>query len=288
MGVVAAVLYALMVLGELAALGVASLFAPGVEAAMAAFSGDPEIDLTDPSVFALAILSIIPMLPAVLIATRIFGMQPVGSLSSVAYRIRWRWLLRCLGVGGAVYAVGYLTIFALATIQGEAPTPQYDNPQLPVLLVLTLLLVPVQAAAEEYVFRGYLMQTIGGWLRHPAFAILLPVPLFVLGHDYELLGMIDIAAFAIVAGWLTWRTGGLEAAIGLHIVNNVTIFALGAFGMVDPNATNLELVDLVFALVITLGGAAVLLAAAKRHNIARVSEVRAHEQEPAIEAPTAA
>jgi hypothetical protein len=47
--------------------------------------------------------------------------------------------------------------------------------------VVILLLVPLQAAAEEYIFRGYLMQSIGRWLRHPAFAILLPVPLFVLG-----------------------------------------------------------------------------------------------------------
>jgi hypothetical protein len=63
---------------------------------------------------------------------------------------------------------------------------------------------------------------IGRWLRHPAFAILLPVPLFVLGHGYDLLGQIGVGLFAVAAGWLTWRTGGLEAAIALHVVNNLS------------------------------------------------------------------
>jgi hypothetical protein len=96
--------------------------------------------------------------------------------------------------------------------------------------VVVLLLVPVQAAAEEYIFRGYLMQSIGRWLRHPAFAILLPVPLFVLGHGYDLLGQIGVGLFAVAAGWLTWRTGGLEAAIALHVVNNLSAFLLSLVG----------------------------------------------------------
>jgi hypothetical protein len=36
------------------------------------------------------------------------------------------------------------------------------------------------------------------------------VPLFVLGHGYDLLGQIGVGLFAVAAGWLTWRTGGLE------------------------------------------------------------------------------
>lgn len=104
--------------------------------------------------------------------------------------------------------------------------------------VVLLLVVPFQAAAEEYVFRGYLMQAIGRWLRHPAFAILLPVPLFVLGHLYDPLGQVSVGVFAVAAGWLTWRTGGLEAAIALHVVNNLLAFLLGLAGLSDVNATS--------------------------------------------------
>jgi len=271
-GLVAAALYLVTLLVAFVALAVAGLVVPTVGTETATFFVDPEIDLTHPVTFALVMLSIILMLPALLLATRIFGMQRVGTLSSVVGGLRWTWLLRCLGLGAAVFAAGYVTIFVIDSVLGESAVPRFDDPQLPVLMVLALLLVPMQAAAEEYVFRGYLVQTIGGWLRHPAFAVLLPVPLFVLGHDYGLLGQVDIAAFAVVAGWLTWRTGGLEAAIGLHVVNNVTIFALGTLGMVDPNATDLGLPDLMFSLAITLAGALVLLAAAKRHNITRLNE----------------
>lgn len=285
-GIIAAAIYALMLVAALLTVAVVSVFEPGVEAVMADFTRDSEIDLTDPFTFTFTMISVILMLPALLIATRILGVQRVGSLSSVTGRLRWGWLLRCVGLGAAVFAAAYLITFVVAAVRGEATAPRFDDPQLPVLLVLALLFVPIQAAAEEYVFRGYLMQTIGGWLRHPAFAILLPVPFFVMGHDYELVGMIDIAAFAIAAGWLTWRTGGLEAAIGLHIVNNVAIFALGTVGLVDPNATDLGPTDLVFSLAVVLTATMVLLAAARRHDIARVSEVRADQQDPSVGAPT--
>ncbi len=82
------------------------------------------------------------------------------------------------------------------------------------------------------------MQLVGSWLRHPAFAILLPVPLFVLGHGYDVWGAASVGLFAVVAAWLTWRTGGLEAAISLHIVNNLLIFLLGSVAVVDANATS--------------------------------------------------
>jgi membrane protease YdiL (CAAX protease family) len=123
-------------------------------------------------------------------------------------------------------AVGFLLPGAM-----EEPGTPVPAATWPITLVIVLLLVPVQAAAEEYIFRGYLMQSIGRWLRHPAFAILLPVPLFVLGHGYDLLGQIGVGLFAVAAGWLTWRTGGLEAAIALHVVNNLSAFLLSLVGV---------------------------------------------------------
>ncbi len=70
------------------------------------------------------------------------------------------------------------------------------------------------------------------------------MPLFVLGHGYDIWGAASVGMFAIVAAWLTWRTGGLEAAISLHIVNNVLIFLLGSVTLVDANATSGTAVDL--------------------------------------------
>jgi membrane protease YdiL (CAAX protease family) len=231
----------------------AGLAIPELERSLnAVFTDSLAFDLGDPVTLAVVLLSLIPLLPALLLATRIVGAQPVGLLSSVAGRLRWRWMLRCASIAAAVYLIGYVVMFAVSALGGESLTPDVGRPELPVLLVLIVLLVPLQSAAEEYVFRGYLMQTLGGWLRHPAFAILLPIPLFVIGHDYELIGMIDVGLFAAAAGWLTWRTGGLEAAIALHVVNNVSIFGLSSIGLVDPNGTDLGPIDLVFSLVMIL------------------------------------
>lgn len=143
-----------------------------------------------------------------------------------------------------VFAVYYAVVFGWSALTGDAIVVDFTHPGIWVMVLLVLVLIPFQAAAEEYVFRGYLMQLVGGWLRHPAFAILFPVPLFVLGHGYDVWGAASVGMFAIVAAWLTWRTGGLEAAISLHIVNNVLIFLLGSVALVDANATSGTPVDL--------------------------------------------
>jgi membrane protease YdiL (CAAX protease family) len=40
--------------------------------------------------------------------------------------------------------------------------------------------------------------------------------------------MVDIFLFALTVGWLTVRTGGLEAGIALHVLNNLLAFLLPA------------------------------------------------------------
>src|SRR5699024_4405413 len=64
--------------------------------------------------------------------------------------------------------------------------------------LLALVLSPLQCAGEEFVFRALPMQMLGTWLRRPVLGILLPVPLFMLGHGYSWLGQVDIAVFAVV------------------------------------------------------------------------------------------
>lgn len=196
------------------------------------------IDVTIPSVLAFSLISIAVMLPALWLATLIMGPRPVGLLSSVTGRLRWQWMLRLVVPALIAFGASYvLYLFALPLVMGEPILAPEVGTDLWVMLAIILLLVPLQATAEEYVFRGYLMQLIGGWLKHPAFAILLPVPLFMLGHLYDIWGLLDVGVFAVFAAWLTWRTGGLEAAIVAHVINNASIFVLGEFGLVDTTAT---------------------------------------------------
>ena len=245
---------------------------PELESAMdAAMLAPDAIDMSIPVVFVFSMLSLILMLPAILLATRMMNVQKVGTLTSVTGTMRWRWLGVCLLVALAVLALSYGMTFILDAVSGHGLSPDFTAPDMWLMLVLTLLLVPFQATAEEFVFRGYLMQLVGGWLRHPAFAILLPIPLFVAGHAYDIYGQLDVGFFALAAGWLAWRTGGLEAAIALHVVNNSVIFALGAIGMVDVSVTESSLPSLIASMVTTLVFVVAIMWLAKRRNIQRRS-----------------
>ncbi len=272
-GIITLVIWAAAFLLIMVVVGLGAGIFPSVESAMDVLLGDSdEFDLGDPFSFAFGMMTLILLIPALWLATRLIGAKPVGLLSSVIGRLRWGWLARCGLVGIAIYAVAYGGSSLYTVAQGESLTPTFDFPRTVVLLILTVTLVPLQSAAEEYVFRGYLMQAIGSWLRHPAFAILLPVPLFVIGHTYGPLGLTDVAVFAIAAGYLTWRTGGLEAALALHIVGNVSGFALAAVGLVDVNATEVGVPSLLVSLLVTLTFVAVVVRLARQHDVQR----RAH------------
>ncbi|WP_294568546.1 CPBP family intramembrane glutamic endopeptidase, partial [uncultured Arthrobacter sp.] len=242
-------------------------------------------DLSDPLVFGFTMVSLILLIPALALAALITGPRPIGLLSSVHGRIRWGWLGRCLAAAAVIYSLSIALSFLLEPLFPGYVPPTLDlaGPRVGILIAMTLLLVPFQAAAEEYVFRGYLMQAVGSWLRHPAFAILLPVPLFVLGHGYDPLGQLDVALFAVFAGWITWRTGGLEAAIAAHVDNNSTIFLLGAVGLVDVNAKEGSAIGLGISVLTTAAFAVVVLRMFDRSGSLRRDRIVVPAPVPAIQ-----
>lgn len=150
-----------------------------------------------------------------------------GHLSSVLGRLRRRWLAATLGVALATLAV-VLGVQHLAGADASswvlAPQPGWWA-----FLLVVLLTTPLQAAAEEYFFRGYLMQALGSMVRAPWFGIVTSAALFTAFHTASNAAIVaDRFAFGLLAGWLVWRTGGLEAAIAAHVVNNVASFAIAA------------------------------------------------------------
>ncbi|MCW2845084.1 MAG: Abortive infection protein, partial [Nocardioides sp.] len=98
--------------------------------------------------------------------------------------------------------------------------------------LVLVLLTPLQAAGEEYAFRGYLTQAFGGLFRHPAPAVVGPALLFALAHGAQSAPVfVDRFAFGLVAGVLVILTGGLEAGIAMHVLNNWLAFGLAlAYG----------------------------------------------------------
>ncbi len=180
------------------------------------------------------------LLPLVLVVTLVVNRRPIGSLASVEGHLRWRWMILCLlpaaGYMGLSVAAFHVLDVLHPSVDESGAWPGWHAFWPPALVVL--LLVPFQAAAEEYMFRGWLLQAIGsftaetrqgrsGRILAPIFgsawpAILLSTLPFIAGHGYTDWGVLDIGAFAVVAGWVTVKTGGIEAAIALHVVNNMT------------------------------------------------------------------
>lgn len=160
-------------------------------------------------------------------------------LSSVAPRLRWRYLLVCLALSVVALVASLVVSLLLPLAPGESPVGEVNDftARTRDFLLVILLLTPLQAAGEEYLFRGYLTQAFGSlvWARRAsqALAVLGPALIFALFHGFSQDAPVffDRFAFGVVAGILVIRTGGLEAAIAMHVLNNFLAFGLAlAFG----------------------------------------------------------
>ncbi|GAA2883443.1 hypothetical protein GCM10010517_46640 [Streptosporangium fragile] len=192
---------------------------------------DPVLDL------AVNLLSIAVVLPLVYGLAAWIQRRPPGTLSSVVGRLRWRWMGACTGVAVVTVALGQAAVAVTYVATGEDLDDLFGwvgwDRFLPVLVV-TVVLVPFQAAAEEYAFRGWALQAFGSFFRTPWPGILLGAVGFTALHAYVDWGIVDVFAFGALMGWLAVRTGGLEAAIALHVVNNVLAFGVsGADGTLE-------------------------------------------------------
>lgn len=148
-------------------------------------------------------------------------------LASVAPKMRWSFFFACVGVSivalAAQVGVGFLLPGDDAG-QDAAQLNTFTSTTV-VLAVIVLLTTPFQAAGEEYVFRGYLMQATGSLFGNRWVALLLTAFTFGLAHGAQNFPLFfDRFMFGLIAGWLVLRTGGLEAGIAMHILNNFLAF----------------------------------------------------------------
>ncbi|MGY5885661.1 CPBP family intramembrane glutamic endopeptidase [Modestobacter lacusdianchii] len=200
-------------------------------------------DLFDVAVLLITNLSLIVAIPIVWLCWLVPHGLRIGWSSSVRGRLRWRlfapWTWRALATLGLAVAISLLVSVAASGVDVTGPTASFGW-----MLLVVLTTTPLQAAAEEYVFRGYLSQAIAGWIGRPQAGALVAgvstAALFSLAHlppDFE--SFLYRFAIGLALSAVVWLTGGLEAAIALHAVNNVVIFLLaGALGdraaAVDP------------------------------------------------------
>lgn len=169
----------------------------------------------------------------------VFG-QRIGWLASIQGSFRWRVFWRFLAVVVPLYLVSLGVELALGGIPELKMLPETWF-----LLATILLTTPLQCAGEEYSMRGLGARAIGSWF--PSRRVGLVVATAVTSVVFMLLhGAGDpwlnvfYLSFAVCASYLVWRTGGLEASIALHVVNNLSSMLLlpfiGVGGIFDREA----------------------------------------------------
>ncbi len=165
-----------------------------------------------------------------------------GLVSSVLGRVRWRLLLGGLGVSLLLLVpltLGSSILVSSLGLAGDAAPGADDASLWPLtpaagwvaLALVILLTTPLQAAGEEYFFRGWMSQWIGSLLRWRWLAVVVPAVvsavLFAMAHGAQSPWLFaDRLVFGLVASLLVWRTGGLEVAVALHAANNLLAFGL--------------------------------------------------------------
>jgi membrane protease YdiL (CAAX protease family) len=241
-------------------------------------SGAPDLGLLSfnvndlsPTAFVVVNLSLIVLIPVAGLSIWLVHRIRPRYLSSVAGGIRWRWLARC----ALVVLPLWLIYLALGLLVAPAASPRPEQ-WLP-LLIIVLIMTPFQAAGEEYLFRGWLMQNIGAYFSRPILGLVVSVTVstvaFAAAHgspDPWIFG--SIGCLAVASGVAAYRTGGLEAGIAMHAVNNVLAFGAvlmfggwqEAFVGADTQGT-----PAVLLLAILVHGVALwlILWQAKRHGI---------------------
>jgi uncharacterized protein len=210
------------------ALGTIALFATAIVALvvvlLVARAFDPgydmDLDRIDAWLLLATNLGLAALIPCSMgIVWMLYGVRPRW-VSSHKPGLRWRWLWFCVLMSAAVWSV----LFVLATIGAAVDRSTPIDSKVFGFLAVVLLTTPLQAAGEEYLFRGLVLQSLGA-TRMPAWlCIVISALLFATAHgQFQPPLFADRFVLGIALAWVAIRTGGLEAGIAIHAVKNLSV-----------------------------------------------------------------
>jgi len=180
-----------------------------------------------PLTHAAGAFSLALLIPYSMLLQRWFYGLPARSLHSVAGRFRFGLFGRTLLAFGPLVLIVMSVGFLLTP--GD-PVP-WSTADLVAVFIIGMTLTPLAAAGEEYGLRGLMFRVVGSWtggsLSGAILGITVTTVLFSLLHgtlDPYILG--SYLVLFVAMGIITWRTGGLEVAVVLHAVYNVSALVL--------------------------------------------------------------
>lgn len=205
---------------------------------VAGLVGDARVEGTDAAALTLVLVAYgLPVMALGLWMRRMQG-RGVATLFGPAARVHVD--LLAAAKGAVLVYVAMTVALALVPVDAPADSGGTVRPFATWLAVIPFAAVAilVQSAAEELIFRGYMMQELFARFRSRSIWLGVPAVLFGAVHFVNGSGAADglfyaiwAAALGLACGDLVARTGSIGAAIGLHWVNNM--FAMLFFGTED-------------------------------------------------------
>lgn len=185
---------------------------------------------------------------AVMLTARYAFGRPLTTWLTAAPRFRWP--LLAWGAGLTTVAVAVLMVADAVTLNGEFQLPILDPASglsLKAFYVAAILVgLFVAAAAEEVVFRGYLLQQTAAFTRNIWLVVGANAVLFAVAHlEFDTAALTARALAGGAFAWAALRLGGLEFAIGAHLATNLMIALFQAPMLPEDPAVTGGLEDMV-------------------------------------------
>ena len=200
---------------------------PAVFSQLAANPNDfSVIGLNPEAGFIMMIFPFIAGLVAFILLVKPLNGRSLGITINGTGKIRWD---RFFISGGVWMMLSGLYLFFYLKFDPANFTLNNKSTSLILLSVVSVLFIPFQAAFEEVLFRGYLMQGFAALVKNRWFPVIMTSMFFGLMHafnpevkEFGFFTMIpQYIVFGMIFGIITVLDDGIEASMGAHTANNI-------------------------------------------------------------------
>jgi membrane protease YdiL (CAAX protease family) len=169
------------------------------------------------------------LLVAVLTCASLINHRAAHTWVTTAHQFRWRLFFAGLGMFSLLL---FVTTAIPEALQGWPDRPLFLKAGEPipiqlVYLLVTLIALPIAAAFEEVLCRGWLLQTTAAFTRNLPIILMFNSLIFSALHvDNDVGRNFSRAILGVALSYGALRLGGLEFGIGVHAANNLVILLL--------------------------------------------------------------